>query len=364
MKYMKKTLLFIFLLISVHAFSQVTIQFIPEIYGNSLSGLTSARIFNTGPRQDVRLKITLTEAKAGKIAVLQTVPFTLIQGNNSIPSAAIRSAQLSISSNGTGIFVQRNQYFPQGLYEFEFELISTNVNTQVLANQIFNQEIVPPAPLSLLEPYNSDQICEKRPFLTWMPNIPQATGILYELLLVEIKEDQNKTEALNYNLPIINQKGIIATTLMYPPISKELFEGKKYAWQVSAYKDQTLINRSEVWEFKVSCTNEDTSIEIDLGYRDIEDLAKGNYYVAQGNIKFALVNPYMEQKLKYEITCITDSKIRVRNLPKIILKRGLNKIKIDLSHNLTFRDGYSYILKTFFDNGSSKSLRFTYKEQQ
>jgi len=348
---------------SLCSFAQVNVLFVPEIYGTSMNGLMNATIFNSGPRKDVRLTIAISEQKAGKVLKIQTAPFTLIQGNNIIPSAVVKSAQIAINTNNVGNYLRKNQYFPQGEYEYLFVIISASSSEEVIVDQTFNHDITPPAPLDLIEPYNEDQICEKRPLMTWQPSIPQIPGTLYELLLVEIKEKQNAIEALNYNLPIVNQKGITANILMYPPVSKDLIEGKKYAWQVTAYKDQTIINRSDVWQFKIDCKDSISNIpESDLGYRDIEDLSKGNYYVAEGLVKFAIVNPYNQQKLKYEITCITNPGNKVRNLPRITLKKGQNKIKLDFSHNFSFKDGNSYIMKAYLPNGTARSLRFIYKD--
>lgn len=345
------------------AMAQVSIQFVPEVFGRSMDGLMNASIFNVSGKRDVRLRITVTEAKAGKVLVMQTQPFALVPGNNLVPVTAVRSAKIDIAANTVGNYIRRNQYFPIGSYDYEFVVFSASSSEEIIVEQNFTQDLVPPAPLDLIEPYNDDEICEKRPTFTWQPSIPQVPGMQYSLLMVEVKDKQNAVEALNYNLPIVNQRGIVANVLMYPPISKELTVGKKYAWQVTAYKDQTVINRSEVWSFKLNC--EDTVAnkpEIDNGYRDIEDLAKGNYYIASGWMKFAVINSYEEQALKYSISCLNEPTLKIRSLPKVKLKRGQNKIGIDFSHNSSFKDGNSYVMKVSLPNGSSKSLRFIYRE--
>jgi len=202
------------------------------------------------------------------------------------------------------------------------------------------------------------------PVLSWQPSIPVIAGTMYELLMTEIKDRQSPVEALNYNLPIVKQKGIPNPILVYPASSKELTEGKKYAWQVTAYKDQTIINRSEVWEFTFSCKEEKEVVEDDNGYRDIDDLFRGNFYVAQGLVKFSVTNSYHEQPLKYTIICLSDPQQKIRRLPKVKLTKGRNKISIDLSNNFSFKDGYSYLLELKLQDGSSKKLRFLFKDVQ
>ena len=360
-----KLILFVFFTsVSIAVSAQTSIVFVPEVYGTTLNGLFRASIYNTSGIRSVRMNITVTEAKAGKIATIQTGVFTLTPGNNPIPTGVARTANVAMAQNATANFIRRNQYFPQGDYEYAFNIYSASSSEEII-DQTFNHEITPPAPLDLIEPYDQDEICEKRPLLTWQPSIPKMDGLLYQVMLVEIKDKQNAIEALNYNLPIVNQKGVVANLLVYPPNSKELVAGKKYAWQVSAYRDQTIINRSDVWSFEVNC--QDTVKAIipdDYGYRDIEDLVKGNFYVAEGLVKFSLINSYHEQKLKYSIVCISNKEIKVRNLPSIKLNIGLNKVKLDLSRNHSFKDAEHYVMKVELPDGTVKSLRFTYKEEK
>ena len=142
--------------------------------------------------------------------------------------------------------------------------------------------------------------------------------------------------------------------------------GKKYAWQVTSYKDQTVLNRSEVWEFTIDCKDSlPASVTPDEGYRDIEDLLKGNYYVANnGTIFFTLINSYEKQELKYEIQSLSDPAEKHKRLPKVKLERGRNKVMINLSDNNSFKDSDYYILRVHMPDGTNKSLRFIYKEKR
>jgi hypothetical protein len=345
---------------SCAASAQVSVQFIPEVYGRNLSGLLNAGILNTGGKMNVRLSITVTEEKAGKVISILTQPFVIVPGSNMVPASAAKSASVQLSNNKVSRFIQQNSAFPQGNYEYSYKVISAISVEEIIIDQTFEQEVLPPAPLDLIEPYNEDKICNKQPLLTWQPSIPTIPGTMYELLMVEMKDRQSAVEALNYNLPIVKQKGIVNTMLLYPPASKALTEGKKYAWQVTAYKDQTVINRSEVWEFTLDCKEEKEVVEDDNGYRDIEDLFRGNFYVARGVVKFSMVNSYNEQPLKYSIICVTDPLQKPKRLPKIQLKKGQNKLRIDLSQNYSFKDGYSYLLEVQMPGGTPKKMRFIY----
>lgn len=352
---------------SLPVFSQVSIQFIPELNGRSLNGLLNSRIINMSGRKDISLSVTVTEKKSGRVVTIKTPPFSLAQGNNSIPAAAARAAKVQFAANALSSMIKQTDNLPSGEYEYCYTVspVAASQQQQETTEQCFDFELTPAAPLNLIEPANQDKICEKRPLLSWQPSFPAVAGSSYQLLLVEVKDRQSAVEALNYNLPLVSQSGIINPVLPYPASYKELQQGKKYAWQVTHYKNQTVLNRSEVWEFTLDCETADTTVTpilTDDGYRDVEDLLRGNYYVARGAVKFALINAYQAQPMKYSVQCITDPAIRIKKLPEVKLTRGKNKINIPLSSNKAFKEGYSYILHIIMPNGSTKDLRFIYRE--
>ncbi|MES2112411.1 MAG: DUF928 domain-containing protein [Bacteroidota bacterium] len=355
----------LFLFLADHALGQVTFQFVPEIYGRNVNGLFNCRIINPTGKRTATLTIAVSEKKSGQILLVKSSPFAINPGTNAIPSAAIRNAAIAFSSNSIGVIVRHDHNFPIGDYEYCFTLNFTDRGNDAIAEQCFDQQLVPFAELNLIEPFNKDSICEKRPMLTWQPLLPAVPGAAYQLVLAEVKKGQGAVEALNYNLAIINQSNITAPVLAYPAIAKELEEGKTYTWQVTAYKNQTILNRSEVWIFTVGCKEpKKKKIVIpDDGYRDIEDLVKGNFYVAVAYLKFAVTNPYQEKQLKYDISSLNNPSKKIKGLPKITLTRGKNKVKMDLFNTDSFTDGESYLLKLKLPDGTEKSLRFIYKDE-
>ena len=356
---------FLLLLAPLAGFGQVSFQFVPELYGRNVNGLFNCRIINASAKRMATLTIAVSEHKNGQVLFVKSTAFAVNPGSNIIPAAAIRSAAVEFTPNPIGVIVRHDHNFPVGDYEYCFTLNYTDSGNNAIDEQCFQLHLVPFAELNLVEPFNKDTICDKRPLLTWQPLLPGIPGAGYQLVLSEVKKDQGAVEALNYNLPIINQSHISATVLPYPAIAKELEQGKTYAWQVTAYKDQTILNRSEIWTFKVNCRDPKKKPEIipDDGYRDIEDLVKGNFYVAVAYLKFALTNPYQQKPLTYEISSLSSPAKKIKGLPKITLTRGKNKVMIDLFNTDSFTDGESYLLKLKLPDGSEKSLRFIYKDQ-
>jgi hypothetical protein len=360
---MKKALFLFLMVCSVPAFGQVTFQFIPEISGRSVDGLLNCNIVNPGGIRAASLRVTVTERKNGMVLTLQTAPFTLAPGTSRIPAPAIRGTRIQYSGNPISVIIRHDHNFPEGDYEYCFTLDFPATATDAPAEQCFQYGLVPFAQMHLIEPYDRDTICDKRPILSWQPLLPTPAGAAYQVVLSEIKPGQNAIEALNYNLPVINQSRLLSPILPYPAILNQLEEGKSYAWQVTAYQDQIILNRSEVWEFRVQCREQKKdTVLADDGYRDIGDLLKGNYYVAVELLKFAVFNPYKPGTFKYTIESLSNPGKKIKNLPRVRLETGQNKIRVDLANTDSFTDGNTYLLTVWLPDGSTKNLRFIYKD--
>jgi hypothetical protein len=358
---MKKLILVLPLFFTLHVFGQVTFQFIPELYGRSVDALLNCRIINLSGRKSGSLTLTVSERKHGAILTVRTAPFNLGPGVNALPLAAVRTSSVEFFVNQIAVLVKQDHYFPAGDYEYCFTM-NFSGGSDAPAEQCFIYNLVPFAELHLIEPYDRDTLCDKKPMLTWQPLIPTINGTSYQVVLSEIKKDQNAIEALEYNLPIVNQSYLTSPVLIYPPIARQLEDGKTYAWQVTAYKNQTILSRSEIWQFKVQCHEKKPVVLNEDGYRDIEDLTRGNYYLAVGTIKFALTNPYKEGNFKYQIESLNNPGKKIRGLPRVRLTTGKNKILIDLANTDAFTDGSSYLMKLWLPNGDVKNLRFIYKD--
>ncbi|MEO3404976.1 DUF928 domain-containing protein [Mucilaginibacter sp. CAU 1740] len=357
----KKIMFFLLLGCCAPAFAQINVQFVPETNGRNLNGLLNCRIINQVQPARVTLTITVTERQSGTVCKIVTPGFSLPTGSNPIPLAAARGAMIQFSDNRLGQLTSRSRIFQEGDYEYCYE-ISFEHSDNAPLEQCFSYTLAPFSELNLIDPYDEDVICDKRPVLTWQPLVPAIPGARYRLTLTEIKKGQSATEALNYNLPLIDQANLISPVLTYPPIAKELQNKKKYAWQVTAYMDQTILNRSEIWQFKVDCADTAKTVRDDHIYRDIEDLAGGNYYVARGYVKFALVNSYQEQKLIYRVYALEDQDKKIRGLPAVKIQNGRNQVIIDLTGNSAFKKGQFYIMEIRMPGGGLKNLRFSYDE--
>jgi len=361
-----KQLLVVFLLLlgSSSAYAQIAFSFVPQVHGRTVDGLLMAKIINTSAQKTaVTLSVTVTAQKVGRIVTVQTPPFEIMPGNNVLPAGLIARSSIRFAANKLADICRQSGYFMEGDYEYCFELFAVDKQKDVIGEQCFDYFLEPFSPLMLVTPGEHDAICDKKPTLFWQPLLPAIPGLQYRLLLAELKPGQAKVEALHYNTPLINQLNISMPMLFFPPMARELEEGKQYVWQVTAYKNDMKLADSEVWDFTVSC-KDSTKKALPESFRNIEDLAKGNFYLAKNELLFAVKNVYDKTTLNYRIYCITKPDMKIKKLPAVKLERGMNHITIDLSENKSFIDGYYYVLDLKLPNGAEKQLRFLYKKEQ
>lgn len=358
--------IFLFLLLSARtSFAQVSFVFIPEMQGRTLDGLMQVKVANpAGQSQMVTLTVRVSAANAGEVVAIKSAAFQLMPGTNTLPAGLFSRAAIRFGNNKIATVCRQSGYFTEGDYEYCFELNPADASHQgeTIGEQCFDYYLQPFTPLILINPAEEDKICNKRPPFFWQPLLPSIPGVQYRMILTEVKQGQAKVEALNYNLPVINQFNIAMPMLYYPPLAKDLVEGKTYAWQVTAYKNDMMLVNSEVWEFTVECEDNNVKI-VPESYRDIDDLTKGNFYLAKGSIRFAVQNTYADAKLDYSIRCISNLEQQVKKLPTVKLKWGSNNILIPLNDNKSFVDGYYYLLEIKLPNGVEKRLRFLFKSE-
>lgn len=358
-------LVFFSLLLAGWARGQVSVVFIPEVQGRTLDGLLGAKISNPGgQRITATLTIKVTAQQAGQVVTIKTSQFEILPGINSLPPGLLSRSAIRFGTNRIAEVIRQSGYFTAAEYDYCFELTDAGVLHAgvVLAEPCFSYMLEPFSPLLLMTPADKDVFCNKRPAFFWQPLLPAVPGVLYRLTLTEVKPGQAAIEALNYNTPVINQMNISVPLLFYPPLARDLEEGKQYAWQVTAYRNNVMLVRSEIWSFDISCKDSSNSRPA-TGFRDIDDLAKGNFYIAAGSIRFAVRNIYDKAKLRYRITSISRPDQKIKKLPVVNIGRGVNHVIIPLEDNRSFIDGDYYLLEVILPDGEKKLLRFLFKTE-
>jgi hypothetical protein len=355
------TAVFIWLACSLTA--QVLIQFEPAINGQTLDGLSYVRLINSSAGTvDGALKITVKDQSGRTAVMVQTPAFSLMPGNNSLNRAIYTRSNVTFGNSLAGNAVSRTSRFPEGEYEYCYEFIENPKasNPQTYFN-CFQYALQPLTPLLLVDPFDRSTICNIRPDLIWTPPMPVQPGMKYRVLLVEVKNKQVPAEALSTNVPIIFSGNIVNNILSFPAQSPSLTEGKTYAWQVVAYNEKTAVIQSEIWSFAVKC-NERKADSTAFSYAELKTEASGNFYLADRIVRFSFNNPYGDGILEYDIRNLSDPSRKIKKLPAIKMRSGLNVIDLDLGTHPAFKNGGQYILTISNVENHELQMRFLFKK--
>lgn len=343
--------------------AQVVMQFNAPVHGQSLEGLSYVQIINNS-NEDVRAAITIkvTENLTGKILTASFSGVPLRRGNNTIEPASFSRGRFSFASNYSGQTISQTGRFPEGEYEYCYEVEITDSKTpwpSSVFENCFTSLIQPLTPLLLVNPADEDISCNTRPLFTWQLPAPLPRNALCRLVLTELRDKQDLAEAINYNMPLINQSNISGNQLIFPASQQALKEGKKYVWQVTLYTGTILLRKSEIWTYEVKC--DVSKVDTLTGsYRELKENSDGDFLVVDRVLRFSFHNPYSPGALAYSIVNMANPGKPISHLPKLTVKAGLNKYDLDFTDNKAFKKGEEYLLKVTLSGNRELRLRFLF----
>lgn len=352
---------------SFYTFSgaQVIVSFEPALNGRTIEGLQRIKIINsmTG---DVRgfLKVNVQDETGNLVVNILTPSFMIHPGSNMINSSVFANSRISFGNSRAVQVLNQTGRFPEGSFEycFEFNADPSKPNeAPVPYENCFNFYVQPYTPLLLISPPDKSTICNPRPDFVWQPPFPAGISMRYRVLVSEIRADQQPSEALLNNLPLINQAELTSNLLLYPSPVASLVKGRTYAWQAIAYINDAVVQRSEIWTFTYDCDKAEADSSFD-SYREVTGSGNGNYYIASKTLKFALRNPYKKRSLNYSVVDLAEPLKEIRRLPVIQLENGLNKIDLKLNNNKSFINGHTYLMRLNNISNHQVILRFIYEE--
>ena len=346
--------------------AQLTIQFQSAVYGQSIDGLSLVQLINSSG-ESVRGKITIRvkELTTGDVIRVSIFNALIARGTNSIDKQAFSTASFVFGNNYFGTTARQSGKFPEGEYEYCFEVEITDSKTTWTSpffDNCFIQQLLPMTPLLLINPVDGDESCNTRPDFTWQSPLPLPADARCRLVLAELKDKQDIAEAINYNTPIVNQGYIQGNRMLYPAGLPELKKDKKYVWQVTVYLNTTILKKSEIWTYEVKCEQPKENLNTD-SYRELKETDDGSFYVASQFLRFSLNNPYTSGFLEYSIVSMAEPNTSIKGLPALKLLPGINKYDIDLREIKSFKNNEEYLLKTRLANGTELRLRFLYKTE-
>jgi len=361
---MKKTVLALWIFLSHYVvMGQLNFYFLPELQGNSIDGIGIFKVQNlTNDVLTGRIVISIREtASKMDVVKIQTPPTTLKPGMYEFPRSVFTGSAFNFAGNKLAAIVNQTRAFPPGEYEYCFRFVPSDKVSEQEYENCFDGSIQPVVPISLIYPDDREKLCNKRPLLSWQPPMPYTAAMQFRLILVGKNEGEKSFESLLTKAPLVLIDKITTTSINYPANSPDLQEGKTYAWQVIAYQQGIVISKSEVWEFTVQCKEPAIQTEND-SYRELKSMVNGNYYIANGIIKFSYNNNYNLKKLQYTILDVENGRQPIKHVPGIDIRPGLNKIDIELGE-LDMKVGGHYILKVMPFNEPEVEVRFIYHEE-
>lgn len=207
------------------------------------------------------LEAIVTDVRGRKLVLMQSDNFNINPGNNSLSS--------------TSISTRKQQYFLQGLAEFEAVQGSLPAGTYNICYTAFcavpdcgglgqgalynefpecvQMTVEPPTPLLLAYPENGAELDIRRLGFMWIPPMPlsQVPGFSYTYSLYQAQKGQTCSEAVLRNPPLYRADGIEQPSIPYPPEQDDLDTGKTYCWKVDGFLSGLQVAQSEVWRLKV-----------------------------------------------------------------------------------------------------------------
>jgi len=270
--------------------------------------------------------------------------------------------QYAIQTNG----------LPAGDYEMCIYAYSAQDSSELGTNCInFSADyFTPPV---LVSPDNNDTVCEQYPFFTWLPPVPnKGQKFTYTLSLYELQNIQTVLSSVQTNQPFYEKKGIAIPATQYGINARNLREGQRYAWKVSAEVNDKTVATSEVWSF-VYCKKNFATVadtikkktavvknppKSGIPYMELKTKTGGDYSViADGKMSFVFVNNLQQDKVGYQIL---DSRQQVVDKQVLDTGYGYNYYSIDMKAGGKLQSGNFYELQTIDTKGKILKARFKY----
>ncbi|MCE7933754.1 MAG: hypothetical protein DYG96_04075 [Chlorobi bacterium CHB2] len=225
-----------------------------------VADLWKITITNTTPDQyQIFLRGTATHQKDGKIADAHSATFTLPPNTTKMVSGVdISPVKLDSSDPEYKAIFTQTGTVPAGNYTIcvYVTAVARNGNQlpapEVIGSDCKTAEVHPQSPPVLIFPEDESDVTETQPQFTWLPPAPLPPGQKprYQLRIVEILGRQTSYDAMRSNPAWFTTTLAGIATLRYPLASRRFIEGRRYAWQITAFGEGYQIGESEVWWFR------------------------------------------------------------------------------------------------------------------
>jgi len=325
---------------------------------------------NTEPTAlSVQLQVVFTEVNTGQPVFTASVsPMMISPGTTQLTPGNIGAVMFNIANPDYQIDPGPNGLLPVGTFNVCYNFLIDKYNKVVRECQQIN--IPPLGPLLLIQPANGSELENMYPLFSWLPPTPAKSlnNLRYDIRLVEIQEQQSPADAIKDNLQVFTTAPLTTTNYPYTNNAASLEPGKKYAWQIIAMNNLTMITKSEVWSFSIkkdafrSLLPKPDPVFIKIK----KEGAQEGSVIFWGNLRFDFLNESTDQHWNIMIEDLTTARHSSFALPmdSVVLKRGQNLVNYDATVDKRFINKHQYSLRVINEHNEVWLLRFEYRKPE
>lgn len=367
---MKKVILLLIILSSFnYSKSQVivTLQVPPE--GLSVKPqLWNALVVNTSNSAIViKINLSLIDLSNGlPVLTATSSTFDLPEGATNITAEHL--LPISYTSMNNTFFVDQSldDFIPIGNYTVCYQVLKQNVDAfDEVAEECESVTVEPLSPPILNTPDDQGETEQLRPLFTWMPPAPLSLfpNLTYKYNLVEVLQGQSSFDAIQQNVPILQQNIIYTTTLQYPITMTALDTGKNYAWQITANSNSLPISNSEIWSFKIKSPESEAIQMQSPSFIKLQKNDEISFTICSDYLRYEYLNESNDSVVTTMITDLTSNNLKVvsgkEDLEKV--QFGQNYIEMNLQ-DLNLKAGHFYLFKLTNNKNENWFTKFEYQQ--
>jgi hypothetical protein len=326
------------------------------------STLCEVSVMNNQGSVQVMLEAQILNAASEQLLDVQSSPFYLSQGLNTLSSINIPINTTTYGSSPQATYIQTTHVLPSGTFQYccSVKVLSAEggdeyceeVESEVNSN------------MYLVFPDDKDTVETKNPVLMWTHSEAfnmVAQGEYFRMMVVELANDQSAEDGITVNNPIYLKNNLTSHSEVYPIDAQELESGKRYGWQVQRVTNGVVTDKTEAWEFTII----PTSVISDNKYAVLKKTLDASYYIAENGKLFFRFN---EEYISGNISCTIYNSVKEKILPvaknedktnsQISFKKsGFNCYEINLNEMNNISSGF-YTLEVQNEKGDVYLLKF------
>jgi len=370
---MKKAIFLILLVVTLGAKAQLLVNLqLPPTGVVQKSQVWEMTLVNTTPAtMVVHIEMMLSDISSNmQVLGAVTPPITLPPGTTHINYAKLQPVQYNVLSPDFVVDPGPNGLLPVGNFDICYSYLAHRIEyVEKIAEQCEGLIIEPIGAPQLVFPFDGAIIENASPQFNWLAPMPASlfTNLRYDLDLVEVYPTQQPSDAIQQNIPLIQQHDVVGNSFMYPAGAQRLEQNKTYAWRISAKSNDSRIAETETWSFTLKNSNTENILKgHDLPYVKLSKEDRGGYAISLDELKFDYLNESGERIWNLKIVDITDKnkKLISVEMDSIPLKPGQNLVKLNLKRHNGFVNKHLYQMEVANSRQEVWRLKFEFRRSE